>query len=57
MNVHVFITTDNMEIRILYEDFDVTLYEGRANITPYGSYDLRFALSAHQRSSDWEQLL
>lgn len=57
MNVHVFITTDNAEIRILYEDFEVTLHEGQADITPYGSYDLRFALSAHQRSSDWEQLL
>jgi len=57
VNVHVFVTTDNEEIRILYEDFDVTLYAGKAQISPYRNYDHEHMLSALQRSSNWVQLL
>ena len=57
MNVHVFVTIDYKEIRILYDDFDVSFYNGQVQISQYKGYDRGHALAAHRRSPDWEQLL
>jgi len=57
---YLFITVDNedneeTEIRILYETFSVSIYEGEITVDPYDQHDLATMLDCHRLCSTWEE--
>ena len=61
MNAHIFVTVldddDEVEIRILYESFMVSLYKGDVEVNHYDRIDYRMALQCHRNSDEWEEQL
>lgn len=62
MNAYVFITTldprdpeDEVEVRVLYDAFMVSLYKGLVEVTSYDQFDRRTALQCHRNSEEWEE--
>lgn len=60
MIAHLFVTTndqseDEVEVRILYETFMVSLFQGDVEVSLYDQYDYRTALACHRNSEGWEE--
>lgn len=57
MKAQVFLTTgpDEGEVRILYDTFMVSLYDGDVIVNYYDRFDYRTAIQCHRNSDEWEE--